>query len=143
MKRIFISEIEILFTQLNKVLKKYHKKMPGFRTRYPNILESSLVVPFEEFGGQPFYRDLPKKLAITFYLMIKDHAFRDGNKRIALATLLFFMAKNYKWLRVQEDEFYNFILWVTESPAENKAHILSEIENFIINHLVNYPKFGD
>jgi len=138
MKRIFISEIEILFSQLNKALKKCHKKMPGFNTRYPNILESSLVVPFEEFDGQPFYKGLSKKLTITFYLMIKNHAFRDGNKRMALATLLFFLAKNNKWLRVSEDEFYNFILWVTESPAENKAHVVSEIENFIIDHLVNY-----
>ncbi|MCD6442324.1 type II toxin-antitoxin system death-on-curing family toxin [bacterium] len=138
MKRIFISEIEILFSQLNKVFKKYHKRMPGFRTRYPNVLESSLVVPFEEFGGQPFYSDLSQKFAITFYLMIKNHAFRDGNKRMALATLLFFMAKNHKWLKVDEDKFYDFILWVTESPAENKAHVLSEIESFIINHLVNY-----
>ena len=57
---------------------------------------------------------------------------------MALATLLFFMAKNHKWLKVDEDKFYDFILWVTESPAENKAHVLSEIESFIINHLVNY-----
>jgi len=138
MKRIFISEIEILFSQLNKILKKRNKKMPGFKTRYPNILESSLVVPFEEFGGQPFYKGLLKKSAITFYLMIKDHAFRDGNKRMALATLLFFLAKNNKWLNTTEDNLYNFILWVTESPAENKTHVISEIESFIINHLVSY-----
>ena len=138
MKRIFISEIEILFSQLNKVLKKRNKKMPGFKTRYPNILESSLVVPFEEFGGQPFYKGLLKKATITFYLMIKDHAFRDGNKRMALATLFFFLAKNNKWLNATEDKLYNFVLWVTESSAENKAHVLLEIENFIINHLVNY-----
>ena len=138
MKRIFISEIEILFSQLNKILKKRNKKMPGFKTRYPNILESSLVVPFEEFGGQPFYKGLLKKSAITFYLMIKDHAFRDGNKRMALATLLFFLAKNNKWLNTTEDNLYNFILWVTESSAENKTHVISEIESFIINHLVKY-----
>lgn len=138
MKRIFISEIEILFYSLSKGLKKYHKKMPDFNTRYPNVLESVLVVPFEEFNGQPFYKGLPKKLAITFYLMIKDHAFRDGNKRMALASLLFFLAKNREWLRASEDELYNFILWVTESSAENKAHVLSEIENFIIHHLVDY-----
>ena len=138
MKRIFISEIEILFSQLNNILKKHNKKMPGFRTRYPNILESSLVVPFEEFGGQAFYKGLLKKSAITFYLMIKDHAFRDGNKRMALATLLFFLAKNNKWLNTTEDNLYNFILWVTESSAENKAHVISEIEGFIINHLTSY-----
>lgn len=114
--------------------------MPNFKTRYPKILESSLVVPFEEFGGQPFYSGLPKKLAITFYLMIKNHAFRDGNKRMALATLLLFLAKNNKWLRVSDDKLYDFILWVTESLVENKSYVLTEIENFIINHLVNYTQ---
>lgn len=139
MKRIFLSEIEILFNHLNQGLKeRYHQKMPSFETRYPNILESSLVVPFEEFGGKSFYESLPQKLAIIFYLLIKNHAFRDGNKRMALATLLFFLAKNNKWLQVEEDELYDFILWVTESEPQNKNYVLADIEKFIIEHLVNY-----
>jgi len=139
MKRIFLSEIEILFKNFNQGLKeRYQEKMPSFETRYPNILESSLVVPFEEFGGKPFYETLPEKLAIVFYLLIKNHAFRDGNKRMALATLLFFLAKNNKWLKAKENELYDFVLWVTESKSKNKNYVLADIEKFIIEHLVNY-----
>ncbi|MCF7906906.1 type II toxin-antitoxin system death-on-curing family toxin [Patescibacteria group bacterium] len=139
MKRIFLSEIEILFNDLNQGLKeRYHEKMPNFETRYRNVLESSLVVPFEEFGGKAFYESLPEKLAIIFYLLIKNHAFRDGNKRMALATLLFFLANNNKWLRAEEDELYDFILWVTESKPQNKNYVLADIEKFIIEHLVSY-----
>jgi death-on-curing family protein len=69
--------------------------------------------------------------------MIKNHPFQNGNKRIALTTLLLFLRKNGKWLKVDNQEFYNFTVWVAESPAKLKDAVIQGIEKFIKIHIVN------
>jgi len=32
----------------------------------------------------------------------------NGNKRVAVAALLYFLHKNRKWITVDNQEFYNF-----------------------------------
>lgn len=58
-----------------------------------------------------------------------------GNKRIAVTTLLVFLYKNEKWLRVDNQEFYNFSIWIAQSPASLKAEVIKAIEKFLKNHL--------
>ncbi|MCX6785530.1 MAG: Fic family protein [Candidatus Komeilibacteria bacterium] len=50
--------------------------------------------PYQTFGGKQLYPGLIKKSAILFYLMIKNHPFQNGNKRIAMTTLFYFLYKN-------------------------------------------------
>ncbi|MCK5443691.1 MAG: virulence RhuM family protein [Maribacter sp.] len=46
------------------------------------------------FGEQDFYPSLEEKAATLLYLITKNHAFADGNKRIAAACFLMFLEKN-------------------------------------------------
>ncbi len=68
--------------------------------------------------------------------MVKNHPFQNGNKRIALTSLLVFLHRNEKWLKVDTQEFYNFTVWVAQSPAELKDEVVMGIEKFIKSHLV-------
>jgi len=81
------------------------------------------------------YRGFVKKAAILFYLMVKNHPFKNGNKRIAMTTLLVFFYKNDKWLLVDNKELYNFAMWVASSPASLKDQVVEGIEKFIQIHL--------
>jgi len=72
-----------------------------------------------------------------FYLMIKNHPFENGNKRLAVTTLLMFLRKNGKWLTVDNQELYNFAVWVASSPAEFREEILAATEKFVKKNLVN------
>ncbi len=74
--------------------------IPKFKTCSDNILESSLITPFQKFEKNSSYQGLIGKGAILFYLMIKNHPFQNGNKRIAMTTLFFFLLKNHKWIEV-------------------------------------------
>jgi len=69
--------------------------------------------------------------------LIKNHPFQNGNKRIAITTLLVFLDKNDKWLRVDNVEFYNFAVWVASSPADVKEETVAAIEKFVKKNLVN------
>jgi len=135
-KSVSIAEVEYIAFSLAQKWMTYNEPIPDFSTRFPNILESCVVVPFQKFERKLLYRGLLGKAAMLFYLMIKNHPFQNGNKRIAMTTLLVFLYKNKKWLRVDNREFYNFAVWVAESPAELGKDTVRAIETFLKAHLV-------
>ncbi|MBU1091351.1 type II toxin-antitoxin system death-on-curing family toxin [Patescibacteria group bacterium] len=107
-KNITIAEVEFTAFVLAKKLMSWNEPIPDFGTRFPNILESCLETPFIRFGRKDMYRGLVGKASILFYLMIKNHPFQNGNKRIAVMCLLVFLANNGKWLRMSQNNLYNF-----------------------------------
>ena len=137
MEKINIIEVKFIAHRLAKELFEFNEPIPEFRTRFLNVLESCLAVPFQQFGSQPAYKGLIGKAAILFYLMIKNHPFQNGNKRIAMTTLLVFLYKNKKWLKVSDQELYNFAVWVAQSPATLKDAVVSGIEDFLRKYLAN------
>jgi death-on-curing family protein len=132
-----ITEVEYVAHQLAQELMTWDEPIPIFRSRFPNILESCLAVPFQTFGRRSFYKNLTEKAAILFYLMIKNHPFQNGNKRIAMTTLFYFLYKNKRWLRVDNRELYNFAKWVAESNPRLKTETVKAIEKFIKSYIIN------
>jgi len=136
LKRLTITETEYVAFYLAKKFMEWDEPIPDFRTRFPNILESCLAAPFSTFGGKSAYQGIAGKAAMFFYLMIKNHPFKNGNKRIAMTTLMYFLHKNNKWLKVDEKEFYNFAKWVAESSPKFKDETLKAIQKFIGAYMV-------
>jgi len=60
------------------------EKDQGFR--------SALGAIYQTFDGKDVYPSVEEKAAQLLYFIVKDHAFSDGNKRIAAAISLCFMA---------------------------------------------------
>lgn len=69
--------------------------------------------------------------------MIKNHPFQNGNKRIAMTSLLVFLYKNKKWIRVDTQEFYNFTVWIAQSPPAFKDEAVKAIQKFLKSHIVD------
>lgn len=130
-KNITIEEIKYTTHQLAVQTMSWDEPIPEFETRYPNILESCIATPFQRFNKKYLYKGLSGKAAILFYLLIKNHPFQNGNKRIAVTTLLVFLYINHKWLKTDTTEFYNFARWVAASPSEAKKEVAEYIERFI------------
>lgn len=137
MKAVTVQEVEYLAFRLAREHLSFDEPIPDFSTRFPHSLESCLLSPFQRFSGKFLYRALVSKAAILFYLMIKNHPFQNGNKRIAITTLMVFLHKNGKWLTVDTQKLYNFTVWVAQSPAELKEQVVSGIEKFIRTYLEN------
>ena len=136
MKEITLAEVKYIAFRLAKELLEFNEPIPDFSTRFPNILESCLAVPFQKFTRKDVYKGLIAKASILFYLLIKNHPFQNGNKRIAMTTLFVFLYKNEKWLKVDEKELYNFAVWVAQSPAKLKDEVVKGIEKFLKTYLV-------
>lgn len=56
--------------------------------------ESSIGQIRQSFGGVDLYPSIEEKAATLLYLIVKNHSFVDGNKRIGAACFLYFLEKN-------------------------------------------------
>ena len=137
LKRLTIVDVEYVAHRLAKETMAWTEPIPDFSTRYTNALERSIEAPFQTFGGRQLYPGLLKKSAILFYLMVKNHPFQNGNKRIAMTTLFYFLSQNKKWLKVDNQELYNFARWVAESNAKLKDDTVRAVETFLTNYMVD------
>lgn len=136
-KPLTVTEVEYIAFRLAQQLLTFNEPIPDFSNRAPNILESCLAVPFQSFSGRQLYSGLVEKASILFYLLIKNHPFQNGNKRIALTTLLVFLYKNKKWIKVDTQEMYNFAVWVAQSPAKVKNETVKAIEKFLKTYIID------
>ena len=132
---ISIIEVEFIAYKLAEKLMKFEEPIPDFGTRFPNILESCLDTPFQTFDGKYLYEGLTKKAAVLFYLMIKNHPFKNGNKRIGMMAMLYLLYKNGKWLDSDNQVLYNFAKWVAASDPSVKDATILVIEKFVGDHL--------
>ena len=133
MKNITVKEVEYIAFKLAQEMLSFDEPIPDFSTRFPNILESCLATPFQSFAKKSLYPTLVSKAAMLFYLLIKNHPFQNGNKRIAMTTLFVFLYRNGKWLKVDTQELYNFTVWVYNgvfSPVSiHETEVLKILKN--------------
>jgi len=56
--------------------------------------KSALGAIYQTFGGEEFYPSVEEKGGNLLYFVVKNHAFSDGNKRIATALFIYFIGMN-------------------------------------------------
>ena len=99
------------------------------------LFESALNTIYQSFGGEELYPSFEEKAANLLYLIIKNHPFVDGNKRIGAFLFLLFLYENLS----QEELFKKFnsntltalCYLVAVSPPEQKEQHIKLIMNFI------------
>lgn len=137
MEILTVKEVEYIAFRLAKEMLSFYETIPDFVTRFPNRLESCLATPFQSFSRRSLYSSFLSKASILFYLMIKNHPFQNGNKRIAMTTLFVYLYKNRKWIEVDSQELYNFTVWIAQSPPRLKDEVVKAIEKFLKLHVVD------
>lgn len=135
-KSITILEIEYTAFRLAEKFMTLDEPIPEFGSRFPNALESCIGQPFMRFDGKDLYRGLVGKASILFYLLIKNHPFQNGNKRIAVMSLLYFLYKNGRWLDVDSIGLYRFAKGIAKTKASTRKEAISNIQGFLEEHIV-------
>lgn len=134
-----IDDFEYLCFDLARELMTYGEPIPDYSTRDDSLLKSALGVPKQTFDRKLLYPTLSKQAAALFYSLIKNHPFRNGNKRIAVMGLLAFLSLNKKWINIHPLTLYNMACEVSESDPKNRDSILEIINDKIGKHLVGFP----
>ena len=65
-----------------------------FGNEKDNSFKSTLGAIYQTFGGKEVYQTVQEKAANLLYMLVKNHAFSDGNKRIAAALFVYFLERN-------------------------------------------------
>jgi death-on-curing family protein len=124
-RALTILEAEYIAHQLALELMDYSEEpIPPFKTRYPHKLESCLAQPFQEYAGEELYPGLYRKAGMLFYLVIKNHPFKNGNKRMAVVLTLTFMYINGCSLHISTNELYRLAVSVAEAEARGDIEIV-------------------
>jgi prophage maintenance system killer protein len=99
--------------------------------------KSALGAIYQTFGGKELYPSVEEKAANLLYFIVKNHAFSDGNKRIAAALFIYFLAGNgilYRpdgSKRLADNALVALTLLIAESRPEEKETIVKVIVNLI------------
>lgn len=91
---------------------------------------------YQGFGGQEIYPSLQEKAANLLYLVIKNHAFLDGNKRIAATMFLYFLDRNGALFvngrkAIDDSTLVAVTVMIAESKPEEKDIMIALVMNFI------------
>lgn len=106
----------IRFVELEEALRIHARQIKRFGgdsgIRDRGLLESALAMPRASFGGSYVHEDVIAMAGAYLFHLAKNHAFVDGNKRVALAVALFFLARNGKPLEADDQSLYDHVLAV-------------------------------
>ena len=121
---------------INKL--KFNEQSQLFAIERDKGLESIIGNIYQSFGGQDIYKSIEEKGANFLYLIVKNHVFVDGNKRIA-ATLFIYFLNYYDILykngiqTIDNNTLAALTLLVAESNPREKEVIIDLIMNFLNN----------
>lgn len=98
--------------------------------------QSSIAVIYQSFAGEELYPSVQEKAANLLYLVIKNHSFLDGNKRIACSLFLYFLDRNgllFRGIekRISDSTLVAVALMIAESKPEEKEVMVALVMNFI------------
>lgn len=99
--------------------------------------KSALATIHQTFDGKELYPSIEEKAAHLLYFIVKNHAFSDGNKRIAAALFIAFLARNgllYRpdgGKRLADNALVALTLLIAESRPDERDTLVKVIVNLI------------
>lgn len=91
-----------------------------------NLLASAVDRQFVGFCGKDKWTDHYHKMATLYFGLNKDHAFEDGNKRVALLALLLYLDRVNLTIVCPKKEFEELSVRV----AANQLHLYKQFDKF-------------
>ena len=93
---------------------------------------------YQSFDGKDLYPTTEEKAANFLYLIIKNHAFIDGNKRIAATLFIYFLEfynilYNEKGQVIDKNTLVAITLLIAESNPKEKNILTDLVMNFLNN----------
>jgi death-on-curing protein len=103
-----------------------HGGLPGIRDE--NALESALARPQQKWHYDPA-SDIPSLAAAYGFGFIRNHPYRDGNKRIGFVALATFLGLNSYELRATDIEVVSVIVALADGRVSEE-----ELGNWVRQH---------
>lgn len=133
-----IDEKKIEYSECIEIINKlrFNEESTLFAVERDKGLESIIGNIYQSFAGQDIYKSIEEKGANFLYLIVKNHVFADGNKRIA-ATLFIYFLNFYGILykdgkqTIDNNTLTALTLLIAESNPKEKDVIIDLVMNFL------------
>ncbi len=108
-----------------------------FANEKDGSFKSSIGQIYQTWDGEELYPSIEEKAAMLLYLVVKNHSFSDGNKRIAAMLFLWFMENNGILYtkdgrkRIADNTLVALTLMIAESRTEEKDIMVKLVVNLI------------
>lgn len=108
-----------------------------FANEKDESFKSSIGQIYQSFGGIELYPSVEEKAAMLLYLVVKNHSFSDGNKRIAAMLFLWFLSNNGILYapdgskRIGNNTLVALTLMIAESKTEEMEVMVKVVVNLI------------
>lgn len=108
-----------------------------FANEKDGSFKSSIGQIYQTWDGEDLYPSIEEKAAMLLYLVVKNHSFSDGNKRIAAMLFLWFMENNGILYtkegrkRIADNTLVALTLMIAESRTEEKDIMVKLVVNLI------------
>ena len=118
-------------------LKERFGESPWFGNEKDDSFKSSIGQIYQTFDGQDLYPSVEEKAAMLLYLVVKNHSFTDGNKRIAATLFIWFLNNNSILYapdgrkRIADNTLVALTLMIAESRPEEKDVMVKVVVNLI------------
>lgn len=118
-------------------LLKFNNQSDIFALERKKGLSSVINNVYASFGGEDVYKTIEEKASNFLYLIIKNHVFIDGNKRIA-ATLFIYFLEYYRILFkegkrvIDNNTLVALTLLIAESNPKEKQILIDLVMNFLV-----------
>ena len=119
---------------INKL--RFNEESNLFAVERDEGLKSIICNIYQSFSNQEIYKSIEEKAANFLYLIIKNHVFVDGNKRIAATLFIYFLNfydilyKNGKQT-IDNNTLTALTLLIAESNPKEKEVIIDLVMNFL------------
>ncbi len=119
---------------INKL--RFNEESNLFAIERDEGLKSIIVNIYQSFDNQEIYKSIEEKAANFLYLIVKNHVFVDGNKRIAATLFIYFLnfyGILYKESRqvIDNNTLTALTLLIAESNPKEKDVIIDLVMNFL------------
>ena len=135
-----IDERKIEYKECLEIINKlrFNEESTLFAIERDKGLESIIGNIYQSFAGQDVYKSIEEKAANFLYLVVKNHVFADGNKRIAATLFIYFLnfyGILYKENRqvIDNNTLTALTLLIAESNPKEKEVIVDLVMNFLNN----------
>ena len=91
------------------------------------LLESAAARPKASAFGAEAYPDLDTKAAALLHSIARNHALVDGNKRLALGSVIAFYGVNGRRLTLTNDEAYELVMAVAVGDLDSVDAIAARL----------------
>ena len=87
------------------------------------LLEAAVARPQATVFGKDAYPDLDAKAAALLHSVARNHALIDGNKRLALASIIAFYGLNGRRLTLTNDAVYDLVISIAAGELDSVDEI--------------------